>query len=93
VEEEACDDRGSSGKTSKAKELDDVRVNVNLSGPARKHQYNVLQCRRDILGLGRSCSQAGTDREEVEPISEAMVGGLEFEVAVESIDFYDNRHQ
>jgi hypothetical protein len=75
--------------------LDDVRVNVNLSAPAQKIQYDVhvLQCTRDILGLGRSCSQAGTDKDDVEPLSEAMVGGLELEVAVESIDFYDNKHQ
>lgn len=40
-----------------------------------------------LLGLGRSCSHAGADRDDVEPWSEAIVGGLELAVAVERIDF------
>jgi hypothetical protein len=43
------------------------------------------------LGLGRSCSHAGTERDDVDPLSDAMVGGLELVVAVESIDFYWKR--
>lgn len=61
----------SSANTSTANELECVRVKVNLRG----------------LGLGSSESAGGTERDEVEPLSEAMVGGLELVVAVDTIDF------